>query len=291
LEGNVRQLELTGCLVTPPGMLTEEVYYSLIDVTERNQTRLAMREHSQMLETAGTQLRESNKQLSRFAARAAHDLLSPLRRIGMFTQILREEFSGPQSESLSFALNAVETSAQRGQQLVDDVMHLTQMANARPQLTLVCPSTVLREIAQDSDVQLEQAQGSIHYMGDHCKILGDEKLLRTIYRNLLSNAIKFRDNERELRIVHQVTDTGTGRTRIEFRDNGIGFDTDKAATVFEPFTRLVGEDEYVGTGLGLSIVKEAANAMDAQLTATSQIAKGTSIALIARSEPAAFKRI
>lgn len=281
-DGEMRQLELSGYLVTPPDMLSQEVYYSLTDVTERNQYRLHMQERSAELESASKQLRESNTRLSQFAAIAAHDLLSPLRRIATFTQILSEEFTGPRSESLSFALRAIQHSAERGQLLVDDVMHLTQTANSASRLEILNPTDLLKEIARDSDVLLDQIEGRIDYVGKSHTIVADAKLLRTVYRNLLSNAIKFRHEDRPLHIVHTVTDTGTGCARIEFQDNGIGFEQANANKIFEPFTRLVGDDQPSGTGLGLAIVFEALKSMNCQVTANSQLDEGTTIAVIAQ---------
>ncbi len=282
-KGDIRELELSGYLVTPPDKLSKEVYYSLADVTERNLYRLHMQERSAELEAATKQLRDSNKRLSRFASVAAHDLLSPLRRIATFTQILGEEFEGPQSESLSFALRAIQHSAERGQVLVDDVMHLTQTASRVGKLEAINPTELLKLVAKDSDLLLEHSKGCINYAGTKHYVMGDAKLLRSVYRNLLSNAIKFRDPERPLKVTHTVSDTGTGHVRIEFKDNGIGFNPEGAEQVFEPFTRLVGEDQVPGTGLGLSIVQEAMKAMGSQVSASSIPGVGTTIALMVKA--------
>lgn len=286
-NGELRQLELSGYLVTPPGMLSEEVFYSLVDVTERQESRLQMQERSGEQEAITQQLQEANSRLSRFASVAAHDLLSPLRRIATFSQIVGEEFQGPQSDSLKFALRAIQRSAERGQTLVDDVMHLTQTANSKSRLVALNPSELLKLVAKDSGLSSEQVNGHLQYVGESHLVMGDAKLLRTIYRNLLSNAIKYRNHSRSLVITHTVTDTGTGHSRIEFTDNGIGFDPELASQVFEPFKRLVGDDHPVaGTGLGLSIVQEASSAMNCRVTASSKPGVGTTIALMTRSAPA-----
>lgn len=274
-SGELRQLELSGYLITPPNMLSQEAHYSLVDVTERNSYRLHMQKRSEAL--------EANKRLSSFAALTANELLAPFRRIASFTQILTEEAEKSQSESVRFALQAIQRSTERGQALVNDVVYLTQKASRAEQLESLNPSELLKTVVEGSGLLLEQAQATIRYSGSESLIMADAELLRTVYRNLLSNAIKFRAPHRPLEITHTVTDTGTGYIRIEFKDNGVGFDPKHTIDIFKPFTRLAGEDSVESAELGLAIAKEAATAMGCHISACSEPNMGTTIALIASS--------
>ena len=62
---------------------------------------------------------------------------------------------------------------------------------------------------------------------------------------------------------------------IHIQDNGIGFDEDYMEQVFAPFQRLHTVHEYEGTGLGLPICKRIVERHHGELTARSQVGKGS----------------
>jgi signal transduction histidine kinase len=89
---------------------------------------------------------------------------------------------------------------------------------------------------------------------------------RQLFQNLISNSLKFvRDDvPPQITITHSYLSPGEippleGAPRylkLEFRDNGIGFEEEYAQKIFAIFQRLHGRSEYEGTGIGLAICKK-----------------------------------
>jgi light-regulated signal transduction histidine kinase (bacteriophytochrome) len=79
--------------------------------------------------------------------------------------------------------------------------------------------------------------------------------MRLLFQNLIGNAIKYRrlDEPAHIRIRARRKD---GLWRFSMADNGIGIEAQHLKTIFAPFKRLHGLDEYPGSGIGLTICKK-----------------------------------
>jgi signal transduction histidine kinase len=87
------------------------------------------------------------------------------------------------------------------------------------------------------------------------QVEGDRALLRAVLMNLMENAWKFTAKTERARIQIAEAESELGEQKFFVRDNGAGFDMDRAAKLFEPFERLHREGEFPGTGIGLATVK------------------------------------
>jgi two-component system, NarL family, sensor histidine kinase BarA len=101
----------------------------------------------------------------------------------------------------------------------------------------------------------------------------DPTRLRQVIGNLVNNALKFTETGA---VMVSVVATG-GRLKIAVRDTGIGIAKDKIGGLFEAFTQADQSTtrRFGGTGLGLAICKRLAEAMEGQLTADSEVGKGS----------------
>ena len=83
-------------------------------------------------------------------------------------------------------------------------------------------------------------------------------LLKILITNILSNSIKF-TREKESARIRVFSKRKEGEIHLYFRDNGMGFDMNYAAHIFEPFSRLENKEKYEGNGVGLATVKKYAD--------------------------------
>jgi len=276
--GEARDLEVSGLKAERSSLGSFEAYFTLVDITDRNLALRSLQERSAELEDLSERLKTSNHRFEQFATVAAHDLLSPLRRITRLSQIIGEEFADSSSELLRSTLEELSKSAYQGRKLVNDVMELSRVTAMNSHHDTIAPSDIMRIVEDEFRFDLEEIEGEVIYTGaEDITVDADETLLFQIYRNLVSNAIKYRDSERPLKVHHTIIANENG-VRIEIADNGRGFDSDKY-DVFGAFVRLVGKQEVQGTGIGLAIVKEAAVTLGWHVTAHAKEGVGATFVL------------
>jgi CheY-like chemotaxis protein len=105
--------------------------------------------------------------------------------------------------------------------------------------------------------------------GQHCLIKADRVRLRQIVDNLLTNANKFTPAGGTIELVLAVV---AERAVVTVRDSGVGFDSDFAAKLFEPFTQQEHRHDRPsgGLGLGLAIASRLAQLQGGSLSAASE---------------------
>jgi signal transduction histidine kinase len=102
-----------------------------------------------------------------------------------------------------------------------------------------------------------------HAAADDACVLVDKDAFRVVLENLLDNARKYGGGKVEV-----VESTHDGRWRLSLQDQGVGFEPDEAARLFEPFERDAGASTH-GSGLGLYISRQLVVDMDGELRASS----------------------
>lgn len=98
-------------------------------------------------------------------------------------------------------------------------------------------------------------------------------------QNLIINAVKYGGDNRWLRVAAEAVKE-KGQTKeiiLSVEDKGIGISKDEIKHIFEPFYRspVIAESGIHGTGLGLPLARKIVEAMGGQLTAESEVGKGS----------------
>ncbi|MGD0784785.1 MAG: PAS domain-containing sensor histidine kinase [Sedimentisphaerales bacterium] len=242
------------------------------DITERKQAQ--EKEMLAMVELA--KVKEIDKVKNTFIASMSHELRTPLNSIIGFTGILLMGMTGELNEEQKKQLGMVKGSASHLLALINDVIDVSKVEAGK--IALAVEEFELEKVineAKDSvanninDKKLELAID----LPAGLKIKSDRRRVKQIIINLLSNAVKFTEHgkitveaaRKKDKIKVKVTDTGVG-IRAEDRDK-----------LFKQFSRIIipGRPLQEGTGLGLYLSQKVAGMLGGEITAQSEIGRGS----------------
>ncbi|WP_373494585.1 CheR family methyltransferase [Aquiflexum sp.] len=221
------------------------------------------------LKTANIKLKEQNRELERnntelasFSSIASHDLKEPLRKIQFFLKLTFENDKEVISKVSQKYLDRVMISANRMQQLIDDLISYSRTSSQKIRFTSTDLNILMEEVLDDLRENLLENQVQVS-VGPMPTIPVIPSQFRQLFVNLIGNAIKYKRATPEIKITCVKADTAEimslhGNSdknfyMISVSDNGIGFPSEYSEKIFEPFQRLHGKDEYSGTGIGLAI--------------------------------------
>lgn len=197
-------------------------------------------------------LSESNRDLSIYSATVAHDLKSPVHTMVSMTEMLAlknaDRFDEESQEFMRFIISA----SKRMQKLIDNLLSYARINEEREPFKMVDLNCVLEDVLNNLKEPIQKSDAHIFFT-DLPRVQGDEIQLVSLFQNLVANAIKFQSHSRPTIMIRALEKENC--YHLEVHDNGIGFDSEKAKHLFEPFTRLHTQDSYEGTGLGLAICK------------------------------------
>ena len=272
-DGNLVDVEVSGVPIVVQG--TKLGMYALYhDLTELQRAR-----HE--AEQARSAAEQANKANSAFLATMSHELRTPLNAIIGFTRIVRKKGEGALPDKQLENLDKVLSSAEHLLGLINTVLDIAKIEAGRMDvhaanfnvraLTDMCVTlaTPLLKPNVRLEADVPESVGSI---------FSDQDKIKQIILNLLSNAAKFTHQGRiGLRV-----EPGEVRIRIHVTDSGIGISEEALGRVFEEFQQADTSTtrQYGGTGLGLAISRNLARLLGGDLTATSELGKGSTFTLM-----------
>ncbi len=259
-----------------------------VDVTPQV---LARQEIEQIVKERTESLRRTNAELSQFAHIASHDLQEPARKISTFVEML-SNILGPGVDSRAESyLSKIDKSSARMLRLIRDVLTISQLSNPDQELECVDLNKILEEVINDFELLIEQKGCTIS--ADPLPVLKAIPVqMSQLFTNLVSNALKFARNGVPLHLeirCREMVNKAKGEenlpipgryVRIDFVDNGIGFNQENAIQIFNIFQRLHGKSEYQGTGIGLAMCKKIVENHGGQISATSDPGKGATFTIV-----------
>ena len=233
------------------------------------------------IEEKGRQLSIASQHKSQFLANMSHELRTPLNAIIGLTEMMVTNAPRFGTEKAAEPLRRVHRAGTHLLGLINQVLDLSKIEAGKLELNLefVALGPLVDEIIGTARSLAEQNKNRLvaDYPKDLGRLVVDPMRLRQVLLNLLSNACKFTNQgEISLRVACNVLD---GRSWIEFAvsDTGIGMRSDQLNKVFEEFSQADSSTarRYGGTGLGLTITRELCRLMGGEVTANSEVGKGS----------------
>ena len=208
-----------------------------------------MRQVQRVQQQHNALMQRKAEELEEFAARVAHDILSPLSSVSMALSVIQRH-PGQSRE----ALDRAHASLSRVRGIVDGLFEFARAgaapeAGARTEVRAVATGLVeeLRPFAAQ-----RQAILRIDDLPD-CAVACSPGVLLSVLGNLLRNGLKYLGKAETRQVVLRAR-RRRGRVLFEVEDTGPGIPAQLGTRIFEPYIR--GPDTGApGLGLGLATVK------------------------------------
>lgn len=296
ITGKIYEIRAAAKVVFDGDGNAEFLVGTIQDITDQKMAELELEarveERTEALRRANVRLQQSNQNLQQFAYVSSHDLQEPLRKILIFSGMLRDSQLIPTDSREHQHAEKISASAQRMQRLIRDLLDYSR-ADIKEQLfEPVNLNKVLRNILQDFELLIIQKDAEMQ-VGELPMVKSIPLQMNQLLYNLIGNALKFTKkgrkpvitisssypNKSELRQHENINPSWT-YCLIKVSDNGIGFDPAFSDKIFTVFQRLHNRDEYEGTGIGLALCKKIAENHGGELTVESEEDKGATFSIL-----------
>ena len=259
--------------------------------TEQSQLYRDLAANQQILEEKIRELDRSNKELEEFAYVASHDMNEPLRKITTFIERLENKYKGELGPEGKLYLTRISASVENMRHLIDTLLEFSRTARSNQPFMQVDLNGIVKDVQTDLELKIEETTTTLH-IAVLPVIEAIPSQMKQLFDNLLNNSIKFRKAgvhpvitirclqlTRRQKEQHHL-DAGNTWFRIDFADNGIGFEPEYNERIFQIFQRLHGKSEFPGSGIGLAICKKIIDQHKGLIYATGKPDNGATFTII-----------
>lgn len=260
--------------------LDEGVSLSIIitDLTYQKEIQKLLKLNNERLEKTNFALEMSNHDLQQFASVASHDLQEPLRKILIFSGLLKSRHLNELPEESLQYLEKIIASSGRMKTMIIDILSYSGLSVNNNQFDLTNLNEIVQEVLDDLELLIQEKKANFE-IDELPEIEVNRGQIRQVFQNLIGNALKFSKVDEipviKIHCTKKNEDSVETDCYISVSDNGIGFDEKYGEKIFSLFQRLNTKDKYEGSGIGLAITKKILDKHNGSITANSKEGVGS----------------
>ena len=202
------------------------------------------------------------KAQSRLLADVSHELRSPLARLSMALELVRQTAT-PESKP---DLDRIEREAERLNAMIGQLLTISRLESGQqqPDGTRLNVRQLVADVCADADYEARKHGAHVSTAAlEEFTTTGTASLLRSAIENVVRNAVRYTDTGTSVEVSltrETIPSPAPHYAVIRVRDHGPGVPEDALDNLFRPFYRVEGarDRQSGGEGLGLAITEAAA---------------------------------
>lgn len=237
-----------------------------------------LRIQQEVIKIANEELAIANKNLLGMNRALSHDLKSPLRNVGSFTQLLQRKLKGKLNddetkEYMDFILSGV----RHMYKLLDDILDFSRLSSkTNNQIEWIDLNQVFEKFTPNYISLIRE--GKLNLIVESLpKVKADETRMMLLFQNIIDNGIKY--NRKPTAIITIKNEVKDNHNVIAISDNGIGIEPKFHEKIFGIFERLHNNQEFKGTGIGLATCREIIEQFGGKIWVKSETEQGSTFYL------------
>lgn len=256
---------------------------ALQENSELINAKASLQQHAEKLDEQIQLVNKQNHELKQINHVVTHSLREPLRKVLTYTEIIQDD---PSLQSLEKNLPKLNTASKQMHNIVSGLQEYVWLNDTASYFSSTDLEAIVKKLLQE----LQEKGCQLILTTDSLPVIkADSKQMELLFFHLFSNAIKFKKSEKAIlniscSLIQQnsfkkVEDKYKYKdfVKLQFRDEGIGFDPRFKEEIFELFKKL---HHTEGSGLGLALCKKIVENHFGTIAASSKPNEGATITVV-----------